>query len=276
MAPPPARLIRATVCQHIRAERLLPWLQTLGITDLFWSHARTDQPVMEGIRVHAFPLYAVRALDRPAPPLSAPSRPAAQRRHLYSFIGAYAPEGYLTPSRQWIFDLPRRDDALVLRRDHWHYESTVYGEQVEGKPTSDAVRARLEQEGRAFDEILLESTFSLCPSGSGPNSIRLWESLGFGAIPVILADSLRLPGEPAAWDEAVVRVAETRDAVSSLPDRLAAIAADPGRLRRMQAAGRGLWLRYGDQGPRTVLASLGDTAWIRARLAESVTDRAEA
>ena len=53
----------------------------------------------------------------------------------------------------------------------------------------------------------MASRYSLCPSGAGPNSIRLWESLAVGAIPIILADTLELP-EHEDWDKAVLRVPE--------------------------------------------------------------------
>jgi hypothetical protein len=87
------------------------------------------------------------------------------------------------------------------------------------------------------------SVFALCPSGSGPNSIRLWEALGFGAIPVILSHTLRLPGVPQLWRQAALFVPETEAAVAALPARLEALAADPQRLQAMQAAGQQLWQR---------------------------------
>ena len=34
------------------------------------------------------------------------------------------------------------------------------------------------------------------PLGVGPNSIRIWESLSYGSIPVIIADKLWLPEIP--------------------------------------------------------------------------------
>jgi hypothetical protein len=51
--------------------------------------------------------------------------------------------------------------------------------------------------------LLLDSRFTLCPSGSGPNYIRLWESLACGCIPVLLADTLDLPNHKL-WDESIV------------------------------------------------------------------------
>ncbi len=268
-APPPTTLVRATVCQHIRVERIIPWLRTLGITDLFWAHSRIDVPTINGIRVHAFPLYPVRCHDRPkeldASELAIPidSAAALQKKYLYSFVGAYSPDGYLTGVRQWIFDLPSRPDALVVRRSAWHYESAVYEQQIGGMRPDPARDAHHRQMAADFDAVMRDSIFSLCPSGSGPNSIRLWESLGFGSIPVLLADTLRLPGSPEEWDEAIVRVPETREAVAALPGRLAELAHDRVRLGRMQQAGRRLWSRYGESGPVTVLRVLCDNDWVR-------------
>jgi hypothetical protein len=87
--------------------------------------------------------------------------------------------------------------------------------------------------------------FALCPSGSGPNSIRLWEALGYGAIPVILANHLWLPGDAELWQQAALSVPETVEAVAALPGRLEALAADHPRLQAMQATGQQLWQRYG-------------------------------
>jgi hypothetical protein len=265
-APPRTTLIRATVCQHIRAPRAWRWMRELGITDVFWSHARIDEPSCEGIRIHAFPLYPVRCLEHPnrSPPLDASP---AERRLLYSFVGAYSPEGYLTPVRQWLFDLPARRDAVVVRRSEWHYEADVYRAQVAGHALALEELARRDRHGNDYDATLRDSIFSLCPSGSGPNSIRLWESLGFGCIPVLLADSLLLPGSPDEWAEAIVRIPETRAAISALPAQLDALARDRQRLQRMQEAGRRLWARYGEHGPRTVLAVLSDPGWVRAQVA---------
>ncbi len=267
--PPRTTLIRATVCQHINAHRAWPWLHGLGITDVFWSHARIDGTELDGIRIHPFPLYPVRCLDRTdaAPLLDVPP---SRRRLLYSFVGAYSPAGYLTPVRQWIFDLPQRPDALVVRRSEWHYEADVYRVQVAGQAIAPDEQARRDRHGDDYDATLLDSIFSLCPSGSGPNSIRLWESLGFGCIPVLLADTLRLPGTSEEWDDAIVRVPESPEAVAGLPARLEALARDPQRLQRMREAGRRLWVRYGENGPRTVLGVLSDLQWIRSRVAEGV------
>jgi hypothetical protein len=42
-------------------------------------------------------------------------------------------------------------------------------------------------------EIMNNSKFTLCPAGNGINSIRIWEAMSTGSIPVILSNKLLLP-----------------------------------------------------------------------------------
>jgi hypothetical protein len=247
--PPPAPLasgppqqLLATVGQHIDMLQHAALLRRCGITDLFWSHATRHTWHHQGLRIHPFPLYPVRCSTHPLPPGGVP---LSQRRWLYSFQGVYRPELYLTPVRQWILALPPRADALVESRREWHFEQAVYREQVHGQPADPWRHAQLITEASSYAKALQQSLFALCPSGSGPNSIRLWEALGYGTIPVILADTLALPGDPKLWRQAALVVPETPEAVTALPAQLEALRCDPSRLATMQAAGQQLWQRYG-------------------------------
>lgn len=242
-APPRITLRRATVMQHIWAKDMLAQLQALRVTDVYWSHAvRSETQWPGGIQVHPFPLYPV-CCGADADPADTPA--PAQRRWLYSFIGAYEPGLYLSPVRRWILELPAREDARVERRAEWHFEGPVYRRQIEGLPEDEAATTSRQRHEAEYREALVQSVFSLCPSGSGPNSIRLWESLGLGAIPVLMADTLRLPGDEALWREAAVLVPERREDVMALPQRLRALASQPQRLQVMREAGRRLWLSLG-------------------------------
>lgn len=40
-------------------------------------------------------------------------------------------------------------------------------------------------EGHAYNELLSTSRFSLCPSGNGYDTYRFWESLCYGAVPIV-------------------------------------------------------------------------------------------
>ncbi|MFZ0408989.1 MAG: exostosin family protein [Cyanobium sp.] len=219
------------MCQHIWALEHLELVQRAGITDLFWSHVTQGLTQIGAIRIHPFPLYPVRcATHQPTqPPL-----PPSQRPLLYSFQGAYSHGLYRTPVRDWLLELPSRPGAQLQRRREWHYEQAVYREQVKGQAADTARHAQLALEAYAYAATLQTSCFALCPSGSGPNSIRLWEALGYGAIPVILSDQSQLPGSAALWQAAAVLVPEAQAAVAALPEQLEALASDPQRLQSMQ------------------------------------------
>ncbi len=69
-----------------------------------------------------------------------------------------------------------------------------------------------------------------------------------GAIPVILSDNWAPPGDAALWQAASLRCEETPEAIATLPDRLEAIAAEPGQLKEMRTALLELVRRYGPDG----------------------------
>jgi hypothetical protein len=103
-------------------------------------------------------------------------------------------------------DLP---DFCIEINNQWHFNEVVYEHQVSGKSLDhDDKRAH---EILHYNQVLSNSIFSLCPSGAGPNSLRLWESLAIGSIPVILSDDYELPdiknlaqGLGLSWKDAVV------------------------------------------------------------------------
>lgn len=239
--------VMITVCQHIFMLEFQELFHDLGITDVFWSHAVKGQdrmPKYPHINIHPFPLYPVQTPDSPD------SLDGQKRDLLYSFVGAKAKyvganaKGvYLSESRNIILRLlGDSPDGIVVSREGWHYERSVYGDQI-GIVAGGEERPRENAEDE-FKNLLRRSTFSLCPSGTGPNSIRLWESIAFGTIPVILAETQQLPGDLALWDEAVVFCAENEEAIAALPTRLRVIAADPAMLARKRHALRQLWMLY--------------------------------
>jgi hypothetical protein len=235
--PPRITLIRVTVCQHIYLRDLEPFFKQLNITDIFWSLSRVDEPVIDGIRIHPFPLYPVRYTEKSLKVI----KPVSQRRYLYSFIGTYHADLYLTPVRQWLFDLPVNSKGLIEQRTGWHYEQPVYGEQIAGVPMQTEQRAIYQQSSLYYEQVLAKTVFCLCPSGSGVNSIRLWEALAFGCIPVILSDQLKLPGDPAVWQDASLRIPESETDVKNLPALLSDLSLSQFSVEAMQL----LRQRYG-------------------------------
>ncbi|MBU2963475.1 exostosin family protein [Citreicella sp. C3M06] len=242
----PQDTVLVTVCQHIKMKEFLDLFEQAGISHVFWTHATHEDLALWGggsLDIRPFPLFPVQI------PEASEQVEIAVRPYLFSFIGAKSNQYYLTEARRHILELLREHPrGLIIGRDDWHYNKVVYEHQIRpGARKGNADDLVDKSNSEQFRISLAQSVFSLCPSGSGPNSIRLWESLGAGAIPVVMADTYAPPGDPALWQAAVVFCEETAEAIAALPARLEQIAADPERLRAMQRACAQIWLLYGPQ-----------------------------
>ena len=239
---------RITTCQQIFFLQYRWLLERAGITDVFWPHA-TIYDEDPSLHIHPFPLFPVN--------WQAPSDPEATRDLLYSFIGARATRLYLSNSRDLILDsLSGLPGALVHGNDHWFFGDVVYGVQIYGSISSDDVRAQTkgpEPERLRYIDSLSRSLFCLCPSGTGPNTIRLWEAIGSGSIPIILSDRFRPPGPRELWDQAVFVLPDTAEGVLAIPQRTQQWAADSQLMASKRAGLRLLWQRYG---PDTFIADI--------------------
>ena len=236
-----------TCCQHIRGFMYSFLFRACRISDVFWPH--TTYATTHGfgqVHYHAYPLF----------PVQKPSNTEAKsdnRDLLTSFTGAYDSRYYLTPVRQWIDQCDWHsagNSSYIKITKEWHFEKSVYQEQVAGKPLNSDEKDALNQREQKFRELLQRSIFSLCPSGSGPNSIRLWESIGFGSIPVLMADGLKLPGgisgseEIEYWSNGILFVSEQEKAVSNLPSLLKELANDSAFISSKRASLSRMWDHY--------------------------------
>jgi len=229
---------RVTVAQHIHAMHFAELFKACGVTDIFWSHAVHDQPTVRGMRIHPFPLFPAQAPEPSRLPLDRP------RKYLANFIGAYNPAIYLTNVRQVIFDDPNaHGDLLILKRDAWHFDRAVYEEQVKGQRPEEARLALENRHAQEYLDAINASWFTLCPSGSGPNSIRIFESLHLGSIPIILTTHLRLPSSAAAWSAAAIIEEDSEAGYDRAIARARAMS--PAERTAMLEAGRALADRVG-------------------------------
>ena len=164
-----------TVCQHISFRNILPSFRKMGGTTLFSPHA--EETLAEGVQIQPFPHFPVNA------------RTFGIKKDLwYSFVGFGS-----HPVRRTLFRLPQRKDTVIQRRRQWHF-------YLEGEAYRKGVAE--------YQELLSRSRFSLCPRGTGPGTLRFWESLGAGAIPVLFADTLRLPEYD--WANCILRIPENQ------------------------------------------------------------------
>jgi len=178
-----------TICQHIRYREILPFIQRIGLKVLFTPHAHMNE-FYEDIKVLPFPHFAVNG-----------ALPVLKKDLLYSFIG------YTTHhTRETIFDMSHVSKTIIKRRAQWHFYLK---------------KSCAEQEKKEYQEALARSRFSLCPRGAGPSTIRFWESLQAGAIPILISDDTCLP-KGVDWDTCIVRIAETdvhliKEIINSIP-----------------------------------------------------------
>lgn len=240
---------RVTVAQHIYADRHIPLFAAAGITDILWTHAIVGQEEIDGIRIHPFPLYPAQA-----PQLVLGEAVKEPRPYLANFIGSYNPKAYITDVRAAIFDLNNTfDDLLIVKRDAWHFDRAVYQEQLGEMAATDQERLTEKKMAEEYLSGIRKSWFTLCPTGSGPNSIRIFESLALGSIPVILTKSLRLPGDRALWEQAAVFADDSRSGLELAIERVRELPID--ERWNMIAAGRLLFEQVGPSGYRALIDS---------------------
>lgn len=134
-----------------------------------------------------------------------------ERSYLFSFMGAAANH----PLREDLLALECDDAYLFDTSPYWPYGDLTSTEQ-----------AALEDQ---YHQVALQSHFVVCPRGRGPSSIRLFETMRMGRVPVILSDEWVPPDGPD-WDSFSVRVAEAD--LATLPERLAARAPDAKHMGR--------------------------------------------
>lgn len=98
----------------------------------------------------------------------------SERNLKMSFIGDFNTH----VSRNLLMSL-KKDDIFIEKTNKWFFEKTKE-EQLYFK--------------KIYTEKLLDSKMSLCPRGTGPSTLRFFESLSVGSIPIIF-NNLKLPKE---------------------------------------------------------------------------------
>ena len=191
-----------TSCQSIHYKKLFGYFK-IENKIFIYSHKIQDIDQIEGIQIKAFPLYAVNFENKNR---SNGLKYTANRKYLYSFIGAYQSTNYLSQIRLNLTKLNNSDGIIKIRKE-WYFNNVVYNEQIRGKNNASSQNT-IDKDTIEYNQILSQSRYSLCPSGSGPNSIRLWESLAVGSIPVILSDNLELPSSVIDWNQVLIKINE--------------------------------------------------------------------
>jgi Exostosin family len=139
--------------------------------------------------------------------------------YLYSFLGTVETA------------LVRRNLAMLSHpRSFFQDTSTDYRDVLGGKLDAAAMR----EYWRRYGEICKASKFILCPRGMGTSSVRLFDTMRMGRVPVILSDQWVEPQGPC-WEKFSLRVPEADVArIPALLEQREVAAVEMGLLARAQ------------------------------------------
>ena len=152
---------------------------------------RKQEEIGTSLALHGWPLIAVNYVT-PDRSEGMERKPMEERKLLASFIGAHMPH-YRDDSRIKLFEAAKecgRDDVFVDLGNEWHFNKVVYEEQVLNREVEAHHIDEHHKKTFRYNSILSDSKFSLCPEGAGPNTLRFWESIAVGSIPVIFSEDL--------------------------------------------------------------------------------------
>jgi hypothetical protein len=142
-----------------------------------WATARTRAGFYLGRTQNDFTTYTPPAPDLP---------------YLFSFMGS-------------VRNAPIRAKLSTLRHARSFFQDTAEDfERILERRMSQ--RDRLDYD-RRYAELTKASKFVLCPRGLSPSSIRLFETMRMGRVPVILGDAWVRPTGPR-WEQFAVQVRE--------------------------------------------------------------------
>jgi len=145
--------IAVFICQHIMVESIC-WGRSVVFTPHCTENSRT-MPIAH---------YACK--------YTSPHSLLSNRKTLCSFMGS----GDTHVCRREISNyLDLVPNSVFINTGSWYYDEPD------------------EELSQRYSALLGDSVISLCPRGTGPSTIRIWEALASGSSPLIISDSLSLP-----------------------------------------------------------------------------------
>ena len=155
------------ICQHINVDKICFSSNAV----VFTPHATTNDDF------YAIPHFTHFATRSPTK--------TTDRRYDFSFHGA----SYTHHTRRALLDsITNNDSSSMQDTGVWHFD----------KSPEDLHKCQ-----QTYLEVLKNTKISLCPRGTGPSTIRIWDSLAVGSIPLIISDGLKMPlSNVVDWDKA--------------------------------------------------------------------------
>lgn len=165
-----------TVCQHDSYMSLKLYYKHLNITKVF-TPLHDIEHKMDGVEF--IPISFTSSFNFVD----------TNKTVLFSFVGTYTSH----PLRERMKS--RINGEYIIYRDSYHITTDAF----------DGENKKIKEE-EEYQNILQQSRFSLCPRGSSPSSVRFWECLHAGSIPILISDNWCLPEWD--WDNTIVKIKE--------------------------------------------------------------------
>lgn len=127
--------------------------------------------------------------------------------------GSIPDDAYLYSFRGKLGTAPMRKNLSKLSHPRGTIEDTT-DEGVTSMMKTTAREKKLYSYKEEYARLIENSKFVLCPRGAGPSTLRLFETLLMGRVPVIISDEW-VPPEGPDWEAFSIRVEESR--ISQIP-----------------------------------------------------------
>lgn len=102
-------------------------------------------------------------------------KPWADRKYDYSFMGDFGTHPTRLRLAQAFKDKP---NTVFINTSTWHFHADQKTQELNRKK---------------YIELLGDTRHSLCPRGTGPSTIRMWEAMAMGSCPLIFSNDLKIP-----------------------------------------------------------------------------------
>ena len=166
-----------TVCQHDDYMTLQLYFKHLNITKIFCPLHNINNNI-ENIDIIPISFTTFLELNE------------KHKDILFSFVGSYTTHSIRQRMKN------RIKGENIIYRDKYHIDVNIFNATTNLK----------EAEEMEYKNIIERSRFSLCPRGSSPSSVRFWESLQAGAIPILISDYWKLPHWD--WNNTIIHLKE--------------------------------------------------------------------
>ena len=202
------RLNIHTVCQHIEWFKLEKIWEKVGINHVYVSHY-TNQIRNKSIQYHPWTLIAANTENRNEED-QLKILPTKEKKFFFSFVGSQIEShrsNIRTRLKNIISSKEIKKEIFFELSNKWFLEEIVYEEQLKGTNLGKSFYEKHNQDIKKYNEIISHSIFSLCPEGTGPNTLRLWESMSVGSIPVLFENELIPPTiSDYSWEDLCVTI----------------------------------------------------------------------